>query len=155
MAIDGHRVFAALNDNHPATAEYPLSGVALHALDIDTGKVLWTAKGAGDCSGDRKARYAPCQTRFGFSPAPLVVDGAVLQGSVDGILRVYDGETGAELWRYDTMKPFDTVNGVAAHGGAVDSSPYVAAGGRLFVVSGYGRFGEAPGNVLLAFKPKR
>lgn len=155
VAIDGHRVFAALNDNHPATAEYPLSGVALHALDIDTGKVLWTAKGAGDCSGDRKARYAPCQTRFGFSPAPLVVDGAVLQGSVDGILRVYDGETGAELWRYDTMKPFDTVNGVAAHGGAVDSSPYVAAGGRLFVVSGYGRFGEAPGNVLLAFKPKR
>jgi len=155
VAIDGHRVFAGLNDNRPASAEYPLSGVALHALDIDTGKVLWTAKGAGDCSGDRKARYAPCQTRYGFSPAPLVVDGAVVQGSVDGILRVFDGETGGELWRYDTMRPFDTVNGVAAHGGAVDSSPYVAAGGRLFVVSGYGRFGEAPGNVLLAFKPKR
>jgi polyvinyl alcohol dehydrogenase (cytochrome) len=155
VAIDGHRVFAALNDNAPVSADYPLSGVALHALDIDTGKVLWTAKGEGDCSGDRKARYAACQTRYGFSPAPLVVDGAVLQGSVDGILRVYDGANGAELWRYDTMRPFDTVNGVAAHGGAIDSSPYIAANGMLFVVSGYGRFGEAPGNVLLAFKPRR
>jgi polyvinyl alcohol dehydrogenase (cytochrome) len=155
VAIDGHRVFAPLNDNNPPSAEYPLSGVALHALDIDTGKVLWTAKGEGDCSGDRQARYAACQTRIGFSPAPLVVDGAVVQGSVDGILRVFDGQSGAELWRYDTMKPFETVNGVAAHGGAIDSSPYVAADGMLFVVSGYGRFGEAPGNVLLAFRPKR
>lgn len=155
VAIDGHRVFAALNDNTPPSAEYPMSGVALHALDIDTGKVLWTAKGEGDCSGDRKARYAACQTRFGFSPAPLVVDGAVVQGSVDGILRVFDAGTGAELWRYDTMRTFETVNGVAAHGGAIDSSPYIAADGMLFVVSGYGRFGEAPGNVLLAFRPKK
>ncbi len=155
VAIDGHKVFAALNDNNPPSADYPMSGVALHALDIDTGKVIWTAKGEGDCSGDRKARYAACQTRIGFSPAPLVVDGAVVQGSVDGILRVFDADSGAELWRYDTMKTFDTVNGVAANGGAIDSSPYVAAGGMLFVVSGYGRFGEVPGNVLLAFKPKK
>jgi polyvinyl alcohol dehydrogenase (cytochrome) len=154
VAVDGKRVFAPLNDNNPPSADYPLSGVALHALDIDTGEVLWTAKGEGDCTGDRKARYAPCQTRFGFSPAPLVLDGAVLQGSVDGILRVFDAATGKELWRYDTMRTFDTVNGVPAKGGAIDSSPYVAADGMLFVVSGYGRFGEAPGNVLLAFKPK-
>lgn len=155
VATDGTRVFAPINDANAPSTEYPLGGVALHALDIETGKVLWTARGEGDCSGDRRARYAACQTRIGFSPAPLVVDGAVVQGSLDGILRVFDGETGAELWRYDTMRPFETVNGVAAHGGAVDSSPYVAAGGRLFVVSGYGRFGEAPGNVLLAFKPKK
>ena len=154
-AIYGGKVFAPINDAAPASPEYPLGGVGLHALDIETGKVVWTAKGEGDCSGDRKARYAACQTRIGFSPAPLVVDGAVVQGSLDGILRVFDAGSGAELWRYDTMKSFDTVNGVAAKGGAIDSSPYVAAGGRLFVVSGYGRFGEVPGNVLLAFRPKR
>jgi polyvinyl alcohol dehydrogenase (cytochrome) len=154
-AIYGGRVFAPINDAAPPSAEYPLGGVGLHALDIETGKVLWTAKGEGDCSGDRRARYAACQTRIGFSPAPLVVDGAVVQGSVDGILRVFDAETGAELWRYDTMKTFETVNGVAANGGAIDSSPYVAADGMLFVVSGYGRFGEVPGNVLLAFKPRK
>jgi len=154
LAIDGHRVFAPINDANPPSEEYPLSGVALHAVDIDTGQVLWTAKGLGDCSGDRKARYAACDTRIGFSPAPLVVDGAVVQGSLDGILRVYDGASGAELWRYDTLRSFDTVNGVAGHGGAIDSSPYIAANGMLFVVSGYGRFGEAPGNMLLAFKPR-
>jgi polyvinyl alcohol dehydrogenase (cytochrome) len=85
----------------------------------------------------------------------MVIDGAVLQGSVDGILRVFDNATGDELWRYDTMRKFDTVNGVPGNGGAIDSSPYVAANGMLFVVSGYARFGEAPGNVLLAFKPKK
>jgi polyvinyl alcohol dehydrogenase (cytochrome) len=155
VAIDGQRVFAPINDATPPSDEYPLGGVALHALDIDTGKVLWTAKGEGDCSGDRRTRYAACQTRIGFSPAPLVVDGAVIQGSVDGILRVYDSQSGAELWRYDTMRKFETVNGVAANGGAIDSSPYIAADGKLFVVSGYGRFGEVPGNVLLAFRPKK
>jgi polyvinyl alcohol dehydrogenase (cytochrome) len=155
IATDGKRIFAPMNDNAQPTPELPLAGVALHALDIETGDVLWTKKGEGDCSGDRKARYAGCQTRFGFSPAPLVIDGAVLQGSVDGILRVFDAETGAELWRYDTMRKFDTVNGVPGNGGAIDSSPYVAANGMLFVVSGYARFGEAPGNVLLAFKPKK
>ncbi len=155
VAIDGGRVFAPMNDATAPSDEYPLAGVGLHALDIDTGKVLWTVKGEGDCSGDRHTRYAACQTRIGFSPAPLVVDDAVIQGSVDGILRVFDASSGAELWRYDTMRKFDTVNGVAANGGAIDSSPYIAAKGMLFVVSGYGRFGETPGNVLLAFKPAR
>jgi hypothetical protein len=31
----------------------------------------------------------------------------------------------------------------------------VAANGMLYVMSGYARFGEAAGNVLLAFRPKR
>jgi polyvinyl alcohol dehydrogenase (cytochrome) len=155
IATDGKSVFAPMNDNAQPTPELPLAGVALHALDVETGKVLWTAKGEGDCSGDRKERYAGCDRRFGFSPAPLVIDGAVLQGSVDGILRVFDAETGAELWRYDTMRKFDTVNGVPGNGGSIDSSPYIAANGMLYVVSGYARFGESPGNVLLAFKPKK
>ena len=78
-----------------------------------------------------------------------------MQGSIDGILRVFDAATGATLWSYDTVKTFKTVNGVPGNGGAIDSSPYVAANGTLFVVSGYARFGEAPGNVLLAFRPKK
>jgi polyvinyl alcohol dehydrogenase (cytochrome) len=68
---------------------------------------------------------------------------------------VFDSATGKTLWSYDTMRKFDTVNGVPGNGGAIDSSPYVAANGTLFVNSGYARFGEAPGNVLLAFRPKR
>jgi polyvinyl alcohol dehydrogenase (cytochrome) len=155
IAVDDKRVYAPMNDNARPSEEFPTAGVALHALDIETGKIAWTQKGAGDCSGDRKTRYAACETRFGFSPAPMIVDGAVLQGSVDGILRVFDAETGVPLWTYDTMRKFDTVNGVPGNGGSIDSSPYVAANGMLFLVSGYARFGESPGNVLLAFKPKK
>jgi polyvinyl alcohol dehydrogenase (cytochrome) len=79
----------------------------------------------------------------------------VIQGSVDGILRVFDAATGATLWSYDTMRAFDTANGVPGHGGSLDAAPYGAAGGTLFVTSGYARFGESAGNVLLAFRPRR
>jgi polyvinyl alcohol dehydrogenase (cytochrome) len=127
----------------------------LHALDLETGKILWSHRAVGDCSGDRKQRFAGCDTRLGYSPAPLVVDGAVVQGAIDGILRIFDAATGKMLWSYDTMRTFATINGVPGNGGSIDSSPYVAANGTLFVVSGYSRFGESPGNVLLAFRPKK
>lgn len=153
-ATDGKRIFAPLNDR-AVKPDVPLSGPGLHALDLETGRILWSRKAEGDCSGDRKQRYANCETRLGFSPAPLVIDGAVVQGSVDGILRVYDAATGESLWSFDTMRKFDTVNGLDGNGGSIDSSPYVAANGTLFTVSGYARFGESPGNVLLAFRPKR
>jgi len=152
-ATDGARVFASINDRQ--SPEQPSAAPGLHALDLETGKMLWSRKAEGDCSGDRKQRFAACATRLGYSPAPLVVDGAVVQGAVDGILRIFDVETGKTLWSYDTIRKFDTVNGVPANGGSIDSSPYVAANGTLFVVSGYARFGETPGNVLLAFKPKK
>ncbi|HTE42193.1 MAG TPA: PQQ-binding-like beta-propeller repeat protein, partial [Steroidobacteraceae bacterium] len=127
----------------------------LFALDLETGSIVWERKSEGDCTGDRKQRFAACDTRLGYSPAPLVVDGAVVQGAIDGILRVFDAASGKTLWTYDTMRKFDTVNGVPGNGGSIDSSPYVAANGMLFSVSGYSRFGESPGNVLLAFKPKK
>lgn len=154
-ATDGTRVFAPLNDRGGPSEEYPLGGPGLHALDLETGDILWSRKAEGDCSGDRKQRFSGCADRLGYSPAPLVVDGAVVQGSVDGILRVFDAATGATLWSYDTLRTYETINGVAGNGGSLDSAPYVAANGTLFVTSGYSRFGETPGNVLLAFRPKR
>jgi polyvinyl alcohol dehydrogenase (cytochrome) len=153
-ATDGVRIFVPMNDRS-TSPQWPLGGPGLHALDLETGNVLWSRKAQGDCSGDRQQRFAACATRLGYSPAPLVIDGAVVQGSVDGILRVFDAATGATLWSYDTLRTFEAINGVAANGGSIDSAPYVAANGTLFVVSGYARFGEAPGNVLLAFRPKR
>ncbi len=99
-------------------------------------------------------RAAVC--RLGMSPAPLLVDGAVVTGTTQGMLRIFDSETGDVLFEYMTNRDFpDTVNGVAGHGGGLDSAPYVAGDGTLFVQSGYARFGEPPGNVLIAFRPKR
>ena len=98
---------------------------------------------------------APAPCRLGMSPAPLLVDGAVVTGTTQGMLRIFDGKTGEVLFEYMTNRPFEkTVNGVEGHGGGLDSAPYIAGDGTLFVQSGYARFGEPPGNVLIAFRPK-
>ena len=96
----------------------------------------------------------PC--RLGMSPPPLLVDGAVVTGTTQGMLRIFDGKTGEVLFEYMTNREFPTtVNKVPGHGGGLDSAPYIAGDGTLFVQSGYARFGEPPGNVLIAFRPKR
>lgn len=93
--------------------------------------------------------------RLGMSPAPLLVDGAVVTGTTQGMLRIFDGKTGDVLFEYMTNRDFpDTVTGIEGHGGGLDSAPYIAGDGTLFVQSGYARFGEPPGNVLIAFRPK-
>ena len=49
------------------------------------------------------------------------------------------------------MHEYQTVNGVAGEGGALDAGGPVIVGGMVFVGSGYGQWGGMPGNVLLAF----
>ena len=101
----------------------------------------------------RPPGQGPC--RLGMSPPPLLVDGAVVTGTTQGMLRIFDGKTGEVLFEYMTNRDFPkTVNGVEGHGGGLDSAPYIAGDGTLFVQSGYARFGEPPGNVLIAFRPK-
>ena len=100
-------------------------------------------------------RPAGPRCRIGLAAAPLVVDGAVVTGSNGGMLRIFDARTGALLFEYQTNRAYpDTVNGVDGKGGSLDSAPYVAGQGTLFVQSGYSRFGQPPGNVLLAFRPR-
>lgn len=83
-----------------------------------------------------------------------MIDGAVISGSFDGFLRALDAKTSELLFKFDTARSFDTFNGVTTSGGTIDNASIVAANGMLFVSSGYGMFGQMPGNVLLAFKPK-
>jgi polyvinyl alcohol dehydrogenase (cytochrome) len=153
LATDGKRVFAATN-RAGAPGEDQKREPGLVAVDIDTGKVVWSVHAAPDCSGDRRTRIPSCDRAYGFSAAPLVVDGAVVQGGLDGLVRILDGETGALIWSYDTARPFGTANGVPARGGSIDNATIVAANGLLLVGSGYGLASEQPGNVLLAFKPR-
>ena len=79
----------------------------------------------------------------------------VAQGSLDGYLHIFDAQSGAELFKYDTVREYDGINGVPGFGGAIDNASITAADGTLYVSSGYGMFGQTPGNVLLAFKPRR
>ena len=156
IATDGERVFAPINRPYgfaPKAGSTQKPG--MHGVKIDTGEVLWTFVAQPDCSGDRATRVKSCGTNIGLSAAPAVIDDAVVEGSLDGLLRVFDAKSGEVLFTFDTARPFEAINGVEARGGSIDSASITAANGYLFVNSGYGMFGQLAGNVLLAFKPKQ
>ena len=77
--------------------------------------------------------------------------GIAFSGALNGHFRAYDTKTGAIVWDYDTEQDFDTVNKVPAKGGSLDAAGPAIADGMVFTNSGYGSFGGAAGNVLLAF----
>ena len=89
---------------------------------------------------------------YGFSQATTGIDGAVLAGALDGKLKAFDPLKGEVLWQYDTKRSFDTLNGVEAHGGALDNAGPAVGDGYLVLQSGYNYFNQMPGNVLLVFK---
>ncbi|MHA4846291.1 outer membrane protein assembly factor BamB family protein [Flavitalea antarctica] len=147
IATDGTNVYACNADNPIALDKavkdfQPSPG--LFALNLKTGDTVWSARSPG-CPPNKVCLN-------GNSAAPLVVPGIVFAGSLDGILRAYSSIDGTILWEFDTAKPFDTVNGIKGKGGSIDGPAPVVADGMLFVNSGYGMFGQAPGNVLLAFE---
>ncbi|HEY5647568.1 MAG TPA: PQQ-binding-like beta-propeller repeat protein [Pseudomonadales bacterium] len=153
MAFDGEKVYAPISDpGRPRPGFVPQPG--LYALNAATGELVWEYRAQPDCEG-RQARLPYCEFLYGFSAAATVIDRAVVQGSLDGHLRIFDAKTGALLFAHDTARDYQGVNGVAGHGGAIDNASVVAANGLLLVSSGYGMFGQPPGNVLLAFRPVR
>jgi polyvinyl alcohol dehydrogenase (cytochrome) len=158
IAFDGERVFAPINRPYgfSAAGSAPRTQKpGMHGVDATSGKVVWTFAAEPDCTGDRQARVRGCSNNIGLSGAPTVIDGALIEGALDGYLRVFDSKSGQVLFKFDTAQKFDAINGVAGSGGAIDSASIVAANGQLFVASGYGMFGQPPGNVLLAFRPKK
>ena len=76
----------------------------------------------------------------------------VFGGSLDGILRAFDASSGDILWEVETNRPFEAVNGIDAEGGSFDSDGPVIVGDRLLVTSGYDKWGQKFGNVLLSYK---
>jgi len=155
LAFDGERVFVPIHKFPDANGNDANQIPGLNAVDVATGELRWSFTSVADCSGTRPSRVPACAANIGFSGAPTVIDGTVFQGSVDGWLRAFDARTGALLWSFDTAQPFEGVNGVAGHGGAIDNASIVAANGYVFVNSGYGLFaGQRPGNVFLAFRKK-
>jgi polyvinyl alcohol dehydrogenase (cytochrome) len=142
MAADDEHVYVALSDVHLRE-----KAGGLFALKLATGEKAWYA-----------APVKPaCLGKSGCSPAQMapltVLNGVVFAGSMDGVLRAHNAKTGDIIWQYDTLRDFDTVNGVKAKGGSLSATGPVFAGGMMFLNSGYGALGGMPGNVLLAFAP--
>jgi polyvinyl alcohol dehydrogenase (cytochrome) len=72
--------------------------------------------------------------------------GSCLFRPLDGHLRGYSSETGQVVFDFNTVRDFQTVNGVPGKGGSLDGFGAVVANGMLFINSGYPRFGGMPGN---------
>jgi polyvinyl alcohol dehydrogenase (cytochrome) len=108
-------------------------------------------------NGERKwfTPIAPAQgrTKYPGETGPLTaIPGIIFSGGFDGVLRALSASDGKVVWQFDTLREFQTINGVAAKGGSMGSAGPVVAGGMLFVPSGFvGVTNSMPGNVLLVF----
>jgi polyvinyl alcohol dehydrogenase (cytochrome) len=123
---------------------------SLTAVNVETGEVVWKVSGVpGDCEGKPTP---PCTNAFTL---PTTVAGNfVFAGMVDGVLRVFDTATGKQVWKYDTVRKYNGVNGRTGWGGtlAAFGGPVVAGNG-LYIMSGMDQFNIGlPGNVVLAFE---
>lgn len=151
QATDGSMLYASRSDLRWLSEEVvvadvevdPNAGGGLLAVDLTSGEVVWEAPPV-DCSG--RPRCSPAQ-----SAAVTAIPGVVFSGSQSGEMRAFDSRDGREIWRYDTLREFDTVNGVRGRGGSIDQGGAVVVDGRVYFNSGYAKWGANPGNVLLAF----
>ncbi|MBR0874241.1 PQQ-binding-like beta-propeller repeat protein [Bradyrhizobium tropiciagri] len=147
-AADRDRIYVAISDvrfmNDGTRRLNAAAGGGLFALDLATGKVSMQV--APVACGDRH------QCSPALSAAITLIPGVVFSGGVSGFLRAYATDDSRLLWEIDTARDYTTVNGVAAHGGAMDGPGAVIADGMLYVNSGYAQWGGLGGNVLLAFE---
>jgi polyvinyl alcohol dehydrogenase (cytochrome) len=147
MSTDGNRLYVGVSDlptNNRYKEGEPYPG--LHALDPVSGEFLWRKSLPNTCPADLKFLCWP-----GISAAISSSPGVVFAGGLDGILRAFDATNGDILWTYNTHRKYSAVNGVDGFGGAIEADGPVIANGQLFVTSGYDKWAELPGNVLLVF----
>lgn len=120
----------------PVTRTTPPLGVA--AFDLASGTLAWRASPPDG----------------GAAPV-TVIPGVLFFGASDGTIYAYSTADGRALWRFDTAREFQTVNGVEAQGGSLSAAGPIVADGMLFTTSGYSELGIGRrGNVLLAFAVK-
>jgi polyvinyl alcohol dehydrogenase (cytochrome) len=155
-AADNQRFYVAISDVilHSVTdatapagrriAFDPKKGGGLHAINLKSGTIAWSARPA-TCPATQTI-CSPAQ-----SAAVTAIAGAVFSGSLDGHMRAYSTIDGRVIWDFNTARAFPTVNGKPGRGGSIDATGAAVAGGLVFVNSGYNQFGGMPGNVLLAF----
>ena len=94
----------------------------MFALRVDNGQQVW------------HTQPAPCSDRPRCSPAEsgavTAIPGVAFSGSMDGHLRAYSAADGTVIWDFDTVRSYETVNGVPGRGGSLDG-PGPAVGGGM------------------------
>lgn len=155
QSSDGDYLYASRSDlNWLDTGVYgpepkvdPNQGGGLMAVNLDNGDIAWEAPPV-DCAGRKQC--SPAQTA-----AVTAIPGVVFAGSQSGEMRAFDSRTGAEIWRFDTARDYETVNGARGYGGSIDQAGPVIVDGMVYFNSGYSKWGALGGNVVLAFEPAR
>ena len=94
------------------------------ALDLATQQYAWEMPPVS-CAG--RTRCSPSQ-----SAAVTAIPGAVFSGSVSGVMRAFDENSGEVLWEFDTVRDFETVNGASGAGGAIDGPGVVVVDGWVY-----------------------
>src|SRR5690606_14552720 len=103
----------------------------VRAIAIKSGAEAWTTDADERLCGSERGCSA------GQGAAATAIPGAVILGSMDGGIRAYASGSGEMIWRYDTNRSFETVNGVEANGGAMDGHGAAVVDGMLYMSSGY------------------
>ena len=156
IAFHNNTVFAPISTvGVPIKGEWdgdPTIKPGLYALDAKTGKIKWQYNPELPAGTPASPPGFP-QHPVAMSTAPMVIDGVVIAATLDGTIHAVDEATGKLIWKQATAKDYATLNGVPGKGGAIDAASLYAANGLLITNSGYGSFGQKPGNVILAFKP--
>ena len=140
-------VYVPISDDNGGQVEGE-SEAGLHALDLSTGARVWSYASPNICD-DKPLCWS------GFSAAILATPELVFAGSLDGMLRAFDAETGEVLWSFQSWKNYESVNGRVTFGGAIDVHGPMLYEDLLLVQSGYSTFAQAGGNALIAFRLAR
>ena len=145
MAAENGLLFVPISDNYFYGPDDHPASPGLFALDIASGRIVWKVASTIKCE---VVQCAP-----GYGGSVTATAGMVLAGDDDGVLRVFDAADGNVLWHADTKPGVTTVNGVAAHGGAISGGVApIAYKGDVIVASGYGYASKKSGNVLLVYE---
>jgi len=151
MAVEGTTLYVPINDMNNLRDGKVMDAAAarpgMHAVDIVTGKLLWSRVQANVCGPDRPF----CDP--GISAAVTALPGAVVAGHLDGHVRAYARKDGALLWDFDTVRDFVGVNGMHGRGGGMSGAGAAIGDGHIVINSGYGLYFHEPGNMLLVFGP--
>jgi polyvinyl alcohol dehydrogenase (cytochrome) len=171
MATDGRQLIVPIADPERHLPGYvPRPGV--YSLSVNEGRMLWSLPvkrgcvidpedvpkvGLAEMQSGKSSRPAwpACSYYYGHSAAVVLANGVVYAGALDGKLRLIDARNGKVLRIIDTNRAYRGSNLVEGHGGAIDVSGAIVDGDQLFVSSGYGMFGQMPGNMLLVYGIRR
>ena len=152
MAAAHDTVFVPINDmNDTRNGEWldpDKARPGVSAVNAATGEVLWQHVQEDICDDSRPF----CDP--GVSAPLTALDGAVIAGHLDGVIRIYDSASGEIIWSYDTTQAVMGSNGVMAKGGSMSGSGPAVTDGHLVINSGYGLYNHEAGNALLVFAPK-